>query len=69
MGEAISWRTVQGFAFDVPHGAFVGASCIRRTCSSLAQAGNSSDATRASIAGRRDAITSAPWAAGTAETR
>jgi hypothetical protein len=26
MGEAISWRTVQGFAFDVVrHGAFVGA--------------------------------------------
>src|SRR5205809_6632363 len=48
---------------------FVGASCIRRPCSSLAQACNSSDATRASIAVRRDAITSAPWAAGTAETR
>ena len=48
---------------------FLGASCIWRPCSSLAQACNSSDATRASIAARRDAITSAPWAAGTAETR
>src|SRR5437867_12807190 len=45
-------------------------SCIRRSVFiSRARPSNSSDATRASIAARRDALTFDPWAAGKAETR